>query len=364
VNGDGRPDLFVAGYTEANAPIAGSMDGYPTNHLGVRDLLFLNEGDGPNGRAHFREVGLRAGIDRPPYDHSLGAVFTDLNGDGRLDLYVANDEDPNRYYVNVPVRGGLGFRFVDEARSARLADRNAGMGIAAADYNGDGRPDLFVTNSRGQGHAAFRSRRASFVNGQAAFAAALGTNATGWGDSWVDLNNDGSLDLVLTNGAIPVASLAGDAGRVQVLENVHGEFANATGIAGLGRLARTNGRGLAAADYDNDGHMDVAINSVGGRLILLRGTGGSGHWLEVKLPRFAPGAVVTVTLPGGRKLVQEVHAGSSYLSSEDARIHFGLGQAPKVLSLTVRYTDGHTSRLGSFGDRVGIAADRIVTARP
>ncbi len=115
VNGDGRPDLFVAGYTEANAPIPGSMSGYPTNHLGVRDLLFLNEGNGPNGHARFREVGRRAGIDPAPYDHSLGAVFSDLNGDGRLDLYVANDDDPNRYYVNVPARNGLGFRFVDRA---------------------------------------------------------------------------------------------------------------------------------------------------------------------------------------------------------------------------------------------------------
>ena len=158
VNGDGRPDLFVAGYTEANGPIPDSSAGYPTNHLGVRDLLFLNEGNGPNGHARFREVGRQAGLDPPPYDHSLGAVFTDLNGDGRLDLYVANDEDPNRYYVNVPAPGRLGFRFVDRARGVGLADPNAGMGIAEGDFNRDGRPDLLVTNSRGQGHAVFRSR--------------------------------------------------------------------------------------------------------------------------------------------------------------------------------------------------------------
>jgi hypothetical protein len=355
VNGDGRPDLFVAGYTEANAPIPGSMEGYPTNHLGVRDLLFLNEGNGPGGRARFREVGRRVGIDRAPYDHSLGAVFTDLNGDGRVDLYVANDEDPNRYYVNVPARG-LGFRFVDRAGSARLADRNAGMGIAAGDYNGDGRPDLLVTNSRGQGHAVFRSLGASFASGQAAFATAFGTNFTGWGDTWVDLNNDGNLDLVLANGAIPVASLTADAGRVQALENLHGTFANATRLVGLDELGRTNGRGVAAADFDNDGHMDVAINSVGGRLILLRGSGGSGHWLEVKLPRFAPGAVVTAVLPDGRRLVRTVTAGSSYLSSEDPRVHFGLGNATKVARLLVRYPGGQTTRL------TGVAADRTVSA--
>jgi hypothetical protein len=356
VNGDGRPDLYVAGYTEANAPIAGSMDGYPTNHLGVRDLLFLNQGNGSNGRAHFREVGRRAGVDRPPYDHSLGAAFTDLNGDGRLDLYVANDEDPNRYYANVPARNGLGFRFVDLARVAGLADPNAGMGVAAGDYNGDGRPDLFVTNSRGQGHAVFRSRRTSYSNGQAGFAAALGTNYTGWGDSWADLNNDGSPDLVLTNGAIPVTNLRKDAGRVQVLENVGGRFANVTRLVGLGALPRTNGRGLAAADFDNDGHVDVAINSVGGRLVLLRGSGGSGHWLEVKLPRFAPGAIVTAVLPDGRRLVREVLAGSSYLSSEDPRVHFGLGDARRVARLVVRYPGGKTTQL------TRVRADRIVLA--
>ena len=115
VNGDGRPDLFVAGYTEANGPIPGSSAGYPTNHLGVRDLLFLNEGNGPNGHARFREVGRQAGLDPPPYDHSLGAVFTDLNGDGRLDLYVANDEDPNRL-----------LRQRARARAARLPLRRPG----------------------------------------------------------------------------------------------------------------------------------------------------------------------------------------------------------------------------------------------
>jgi hypothetical protein len=357
VNGDGRPDLYVAGYTEANAPIPGSMDGYPTNHLGVRDLLFLNEGNGPNGRARFREIGRQAGIDRAPYDHSLGAVFTDLNGDGRLDLYVANDEDPNRWYVNEAAPGRLGFRLVDRARSAGLADPNAGMGIAAGDFSGDGRTDLLVSNSRGQGHAVFRSGASSFANGQGAFATAFGTNYTGWGASWIDPNNDGNLDLVLANGAIPVTNLAGDAGPVQVLENVGGEFANATSLVGLGTDNRINGRGIAAADFDNDGDVDVAVNSVGGRLVLLRATGARGHWFEVKLPRFAPGAVVTAVLPGGRRLVEEVHAGSSYLSSEDPRIHFGLGRAAEVRTLTVRYPGGRTTVLRD------VPADRIVTAR-
>ncbi|HEY7692681.1 MAG TPA: FG-GAP-like repeat-containing protein [Gaiellaceae bacterium] len=356
VNGDGRPDLFVAGYTEANGPIPGSSAGYPTNHLGVRDELFLNEGDGPDGRARFREVGRLAGLDPKPFDHSLGATFTDLNGDGRLDLYVANDEDPNRYYVNEPAAGPLGFRFVDRAQGNRIADRNAGMGIAEADFSGDGRQDLFVSNSRAQGHAVYRSHGTAFANAQPQFATAFGTNGTGWGDSWVDLNADGRLDLVVANGAIPITSLAKDAGPVQVLENVAGGFVNVSSL--VGKLPQVNGRGVAAADFDNDGHVDLAVSSIGGRLMLLRSTGGSGHWLEVKLPRFAPGALVTATLPDGTKLTREVHAGSSYLSSEDPRLHFGLGPATQVRELTVRYPDGHTSRLRD------VAADRIVSALP
>jgi hypothetical protein len=143
-----------------------------------------------------------------------------------------------------------------------------------------------------------------------------------------------------------------------VLENLPGQFANATSLVGLADLPRFNGRGVAAADYDNDGHVDLAINSIGGRLVLLRSTGGSGHWLEVKLPRFAPGAIVTAVLPDGRRLVSEVHAGSSYLSSEDPRVHFGLGGATKVGKLDVRYPDGSTTTIAN------IPADRIYAVEP
>jgi Na+-translocating ferredoxin:NAD+ oxidoreductase RnfD subunit len=341
VNGDGRPDLFVAGYTEANGAIAGSMAGYPTNHLGVRDLLFLNEGNGADGRARFREVGRRVGIDAAPYDHSLGAVFTDVNGDGRPDLYVANDEDPNRLYVNV--RGGLlGFHFVERAARAGVADPNAGMGIAAQGSL------LFVSNSRGQTHASYRQL------GSTRFAQSplqLPTAVTaGWGASWIDLDNSGLPDLVLANGTIPITRLAKDAQRLQVLVQRHNRFVD----AGLLQKLRVNGRGLAAADFDNDGRVDVAVNSIGGPLLLLRNTGPFGHWLEVQLARFAPGARVTATLADGRTVVREAQAGSSYLSSEDPRIHFGLGRATSVTALTVRYPDGTTVRLR------GVRADRIV----
>jgi hypothetical protein len=371
VNGDGRPDLFVSGYTDMNALIAGSVAGFPTNHQGVRSELFLNEGPDGRGHAKFREVGAAAGLPASHFDHSLGAVFSDFNGDGRPDLYVANDEDPNRMYVNVPWPGGakadpegLGFRLVDRARQDGVADSNAGMGVAAGDYNGDGTTDMFVSNSRGQTHAVFRGLAAqsagrTFASARSGFAAAFGTNFTGWGDSWVDLNRDGYPDLALANGAIPVANLKQDAGPIQVLENLAGQrlpgqFANAGALTGLDAAPRVNGRGLAAADFNNDGNVDIAINTIGGPLVLLENGNKAGHWLEVSLKGFHPGATVTAKLPGGRTLVRAVQAGSSYLSSEDPRLFFGLGKATRVSSLVVRYPGGKTKRL------TGVAVDRIL----
>jgi hypothetical protein len=343
VNGDGRPDLFVAGYTEPQGAIAGSTAGFPTNHLGVRDLLFLNEAR-PDGRARFREVGRQAGIDPAPYDHSLGAVFTDVNGDHRLDLYVANDEDPNRLYLNV-AGGPLGFHFVDAATRAGVADANAGMGIA--ERGGA----LFVSNSRRQTNAWYvQTGPARFADSRAE----LPKNVTaGWGASWIDLDNSGRLALALANGTIPVANLRKNAKRVQFFARRNGRLVD----AGILQNLRVNGRGLAAADYDNDGRVDLAVNSIGGPLLLLRNTSPSGHWLEVELARFAPGAVVTVTLADGRMFTQEVHAGSSYLSSEDPRVHFGLGRGTRVSELTVRWPDGATTRLHD------VRADRILTVR-
>ncbi|HET7367779.1 MAG TPA: CRTAC1 family protein [Gaiella sp.] len=119
-----------------------------------------------------------------------------------------------------------------------------------------------------------------------------------------------------------------------------------------GPSAARNGRGLAAADFDNDGDLDLAVNSVGGALQLFRNDGATGHWLEVG--GLEPGAVVTAVLPDGSRLVRETHAGSSYLSTEDPRASFGLGGATRVSALVVRRPDGTTTRLRD------VAADRLI----
>src|SRR2546425_1029087 len=193
VNGDGPPALFVAGYTDVNLPVPGSAAGFPNNYAGVRDLLYLNMGHDKRGRSRFREVGVPARLAAARVDHSLSAAFSDFDCDGRPDLDGANDGDPNRLYENVAWPGGakadpagLGFRFEERAAIAGVADPNAGMGVAAADFNGDGRTDLFVSNSRGQGHAVYTGQQplasgSSFTDVRAAFAPAFGKTFTGWG---------------------------------------------------------------------------------------------------------------------------------------------------------------------------------------
>jgi hypothetical protein len=236
------------------------------------------------------------------------------------------------------------------------------MGVAEGDDNGDGVPDLFVTNSRGQPHAAYESKLAhgelTYTPQMEKFGRALERKATvGWGDAFVDLDNSTTPDLILANGAVPVLNVQRDTEPMQVLQDLGGaQFTNASGVIASAGMPKIIGRGLALGDYDNDGRMDVAVNSVDGPLVLLHNTGPKANWLEVSLAGFHPGAIVTVTLPGGRRLVDELHAGSSYLSSDDPRAHFGLGIATHV-DLTVRYPGGRVVH------RPGVAANQILSLR-
>jgi hypothetical protein len=375
VNGDGWPDLFVAGYADLNSPNQSATQGFPNTYAGVRDLLFLSNGRGDGDRVTFREVGVEAGLEAARFAYGLGAVFSDFDRDGDLDLYLANDTNPNRMYENVPWPGGaeadpagLGFRFDERAAGAGVADANAGMGVAPADYDGDGRNDLFVTNARRQLHAAYRSQplaasAPSWVDTRTDFADAFDGSFTGWGVSWADLDLDTDLDLVVANGAVPVTSLTKDAEPAQLLESraaqgVPGGFLDASATVGLDAISPTIGRGSAAADYDNDGDVDVALSSVGGRLVLLRNSAQTGNWLEVAVHGFEPGTEVTAVLPDGRELRRELQAGSSYLSSEDPRLHFGLGEAKQVRELVVRVPGRAETRLDD------VAANQVVDVEP
>jgi hypothetical protein len=354
LDGNGWPDLVVSGYVDEATRIPEAELGFPNTYAGRRDLLFLNDGD-----RKFREVGREAGLEVVRFGYGLGVVLADFERDGDLDVHLANDTNPNRLYENVPWPGGtaadpagLGFRFEERAAAAGVADPGAGMGAALADWDHDGRSDVFVSNSRGQGHALYRSNPPdsndpSFADVRADSGIDL-ERSTGWGASWADLDHDADLDLVLVNGYIPVTDLRRDAEPVQVFRNLldegrEGRFEEANAAArGVGRLVA---RGSAVADYDNDGDLDVAVLPLGRPLVLLENRGAAGSWLEVALEGSPPGAEVTVALPGGKELRRELAAGGSYLSSEDPRLHFGLGDASSVRELRVRWPDGEETIL-------------------
>ncbi|HSL34866.1 MAG TPA: CRTAC1 family protein, partial [Candidatus Limnocylindrales bacterium] len=354
LDGNGRPDLVVAGYVDEATRIPEAELGFPNTHAGRRDLLFLNDGD-----RRFREVGREAGLEVVRFGYGLGVALADFERDGDLDVHLANDTNPNRLYENVPWPGGvaadpagLGFRFEERAAAAGVADPGAGMGVAVGDWDADGRSDIFVSNSRGQGHALYRSNppdanNPSFADARADAGIDL-ERSTGWGASWADLDHDTDLDLVLANGYIPVTDLRRNAEPLQVFRNLldegrDGRFEEAgTAVRGVGRLVA---RGSAVADYDNDGDLDVAVLPLGRPLVLLENRGAAESWLEVALEGSPPGAEVTATLPSGRELRRELAAGGSYLSTEDSRLHFGLGGARVVPQLRVRWPGGEETVL-------------------
>jgi hypothetical protein len=375
VNGDTWPDLFVAGYVDLNNRLPEATMGFPNTHRGVRDLLFLNQGPDALGLTTFREVGVVAGLENADYEYGLGALFTDVEGDGDLDLYVANDTNPNRLYENIPWPAGrfsdpfqLGFRFREIGLAAGVDDPNSGMGIAGGDYNLDGRPDLLVTNLGDQLHGIYRnqstSSRVHFADAHAEIGLpGLGVGWTGWGTSWADFDQDSDLDLFVVNGNVPVTDPAKDGQLPHLYRNLtaqgqEGQFGFWTTGSGLDALGPRIGRGGAVADYDNDGDMDIAFTEIGRPLVLLRNDGATGNWLMVDLAGFHPGAQVTVKLGDGTILHREIHAGSSYHASEDPRGHFGLGAHTDAAELIIRWPDGRETRLQ------GVPANQMIRIVP
>ncbi len=366
VDGDGWLDLFVTGYADLNRAIPGATRGFPNSFEPEHDLLYLSQGAADGERPTFVDVAADAGIEHDRTDYGLGASWTDVDRDGDLDLYVANDTQPNRLYVNEPSDGDLGFALVDRSADAGVDDEEAGMGVAAGDWSGDGRPDLVVTNIAGQGHGAFLSTDGApwaFEDGRDAMGLPdLGQHRTGWGASLIDVDLDGDLDLIVANGAVPVRDVRSDRQRPELhanrtSEGQPGRFEEVTSVVGLDRVLLL-ARGLAAADFDNDGDIDLAVTAVGGRLALLRNTGAGGHWIEVGAQPPTPGTLVTVTSADGHRAVRELRAGSSYLSSEDPRAHVGLGDSDDPVTIEVRWPDGRTARV------TGVRPDQLLEVSP
>jgi cytochrome c peroxidase len=363
LNLDGWPDLFVGSFIDLDYPVPRPTGAFPGDYYGLPDHLYLNNGLDVGGRVTFTEVTRIAGLERE--ERALGAIFSDLDGDGDLDLYIANDGQANRLYEYEPWPGGapadpegLGFRFAERTQQAEVGDTGSGMGVAGGDYDGDGLFDLFVTNWEAELNAIYRNETADegFLNFRYSTfrigIRGLGNNMTGWGTTWADFDHDTDADLLTVNGRVPVTNWETDPELVRLYgnrmaEGFPGEYREWTEQVGLKEIGPFLARGSAVADFDNDGDLDLALNQIGGMAVMLRNDGGgdSGNWLQIGLDGFYPGTVVTVELADGRLLKRESHAGSSYLASEDPRLHFGLGDADRVVELTVRWPDGHQSRL-------------------
>lgn len=334
-DGDGLVDLYVASYIDLNHKVPEPVGLFPQDYYGLPDHLYHNLGDGT-----FEDVAIRAGL--TDEERGLGAIFSDLDRDGDLDLYVANDGQPNRLYLN---QGDGTFRGV--SHEAGVDDRGSGMGVSAGDYNGDGWFDLVVTNFSREYNALYLNKAlpnhlpefqySTFRMGLQGF----GQGQTSWGVAWLDLDLDSYLDLITVQGKVPVTNLVDDAELIHFYRNLgDGTFRDLSRAVGLQAVGPRLARGMAAADYDNDGDMDLAIATIGAPLTLLQTNGASGNWLTVNLDNFAPGALLRATLPDGRVITQELRCGSSYLASEDPRFQLGLGPATQVQHLDISLPDG------------------------
>jgi hypothetical protein len=308
------------------------------------DTLYRNNGDGT-----FKDVTLASKI-ACPSSKTLGMVATDVDNDGWIDLYCANDLVPNLLFINNR-DGTFSERGVAQAVAfGQDGGAESGMGVTAGDYDGDGRMDLFVTNYSYEMYALYRNT----TEGQFEYdsvRAGVGQPTLlplGFGTRFSDLDLDGHPDLVMANGHVlddckDTNAALEYAQTMQFLRNLDGRrFQDVSAQAGPAFLKKYVGRGLAVGDYDNDGKPDVAVNNVNGPLRLIHNLSESGnHWIGLSLRgttanRSAIGARVTVRA-GGKSMEQEVVSGSSYLSQSDLRLQFGLGSSETVEEIVVRW---------------------------
>ncbi len=366
-DGDGYADLMVTNYVDFHLndlPLFGStpyckyrgvdVQCGPRGLKGAGDALFHNNGDGT-----FTDVSKQAGVSDPNGYYGLGVIWADLNGTGRPDIYVANDSTPKFLYRNL---GNGKFEEIGYESGTALSNNGseqASMGIAVGDYNHTGRPSLYVTNFEGENDDLYRNdgdwdfSEVSFPSGLALASLPW----VKWGTAFVDLDNDGWLDLITVAGHVypQMDTVPSDPGyrqpKLLSLNQADGTFCDASGQAGPALQEKRVSRGLAVADLFNDGNMDVVVNDLDGSPMILRNHGVPGrHWVSFELVgtrsnRLALNARVKV-IAGGMTQTDEVHSGGSYLSQSDLRLHFGLGSATKIDSVEIHWPSGAVDHIG------------------
>ncbi len=361
-NRDGYLDLYVCGYVkyqrgQGNETASSTQFGLevpftlnPASYEPERNLLFRNNGNGT-----FTEVATQMGVDNPE-GRSLSALWHDFDGDGWPDLYVANDISENKLYLN---RHG---KFVDAGRSAWVEEYRGSMGLAAGDFDRDGDDDLFIAHWIAQGYALYQNMLAEQkgMGSELHFtdvAANMGIGQPslqqiGWGTSFADFDSDGWPDLIVANGSTfeqrgalprrlaPMSSF--------LFWNSQGSFFYDLAPWNRSFTQPHVSRGLAVADYNNDGAMDVAIVDHGEGVRLLRNDVAQGNWIELRLHNrvppsgrpigFGDGAIVIAWVNGVP--LRRTVGSSSYLSQDSHRVHLGLGGANRVDRLEVRWLRG------------------------
>ena len=370
---DGFLDLFVANYLDfttadnkvCHDPVGTRDYCSPRAYRSVPDRLYRND-----GRGRFVDVSQSAGIVRAD-GNGLGVTVGDYNGDGWLDLYVANDATANQLWINQ--HDGT---FVDEGLLSGAAVNAAGnpegsMGIASGDFDADGDEDLFVTNIIGETFVLYvNDGKGNFDDARVRAGLSRPTAAfTGFGTDWFDYDNDGWLDLFVANGAVNlIESQRGQRSPYRMTNqlfhnNGAGRFEETSAAAGPVFARAEISRAAAFGDLDNDGDTDIVVSTNNGPVrVLLNQSDPKQHWLQVRLQqdtgqRFAMGARVGVERAGKPALWRRVKTDGSYLSASDVRAHFGLGASPQVDGVVVQWPDGTHERWRD------VAADRLVTLR-
>ena len=372
---DGYLDLFVANYIDLDLKTAPTPESGLCRYKGVgvacgppglkggRNAFYRNRGDGT-----FVDVSERSGITAARGTYALGVTTLDFDNDGWTDLYVANDSNPSALYRNrhdgtfEDIGVGAGCAFSQDGKP------QAGMGVAIGDFDRNGWMDIVKTNFAGDTSSLYANTGLGRCEDRT-FESGLGLNTRwlGWGAGFVDFDNDGWLDIFLTNGHVypEVREIKGEAGYEQrkvVYRNVGGRFEDVTTRLGPPATTPKAGRGTAFGDLDDNGTVDIVVNNVHASPdVWLTSTAPDHHWILLRLVgtksnRNAIGARVRV-VTGEVAQIREVHGGGSYLSQNDLRVHVGLGATSVVDRVEVRWPTGLTESWSA------VAADRLVTLK-